>query len=158
MDPLECDDLASLWKLEFWWHCKHPQDDPTMPTLEESVLARLTELRSLSGGDGAEARHAPASTPDTTFVPREPSSFRAADLTDSEVEALVLKFLLSRGDAAGRDIADQVKLPFVLVDQLLRQMKVDQLLVHRGSAPMNDYQYHMSDLGVGGSSPLSHPT
>jgi predicted ATPase with chaperone activity len=70
-----------------------------------------------------------------------------AGLTDSEVEALALKFLLSRGDATGRDIADQVKLPFVLVDQLLRQMKVDQLLVHRGSAPMNDYQYQMSDLG-----------
>jgi len=84
---------------------------------------------------------------ENTFVPREPTSFRQAGLTDSEVEALILKFLLSRGDAAGREIADQVKLPFVLVDQLLRQMKVDQLLVHRNSAPMNDYQYQMSDLG-----------
>ena len=56
-----------------------------------------------------------------TFVPIEPESFREADLTDSEVEALILKYLLARGDASGRDIADQVKLPFVLVDELLRQ-------------------------------------
>jgi predicted ATPase with chaperone activity len=81
------------------------------------------------------------------FVPCEPASFRQAGLSESEVEALILKFLLSRGDATGREIADQVKLPFVPVDQLLRQMKTDQLVVHRGSAPMNDYQYQMSDLG-----------
>ena len=58
-----------------------------------------------------------------------------------------MKFLLARGDATGRDIADQVKLPFVLVDELLREMKNEQLVVHRGSAPMNDFQYQLSDLG-----------
>jgi predicted ATPase with chaperone activity len=111
-------------------------------SLEESILARLTALRSAAGdGDSSEADQ------DTTFIPREPASFQKAGLADSESEALVLKFLLARGDATGREIADQVKLPFVLVDQLLRQMKLDQLLVHRGSAPMNDYQYQMSDLG-----------
>jgi chloramphenicol 3-O-phosphotransferase len=81
------------------------------------------------------------------FVPIEPASFAAAGLTDSQVEALVVKFLLARGDAAGRGIADQVKLPFVLVDELLRTMKSDQLVVHKGSAPMNDYQYQLTDLG-----------
>ena len=81
------------------------------------------------------------------FVPIEPSSFQAAGLTDSEVEALALKFLLARGDACGRDIADQLKLPFVLVDELLRQMKADQLVVHKAAAPMNDYQYQATDLG-----------
>ncbi len=35
----------------------------------------------------------------------------------------------------------------MLVDELLRQLKIDQLVVHRGSAPMNDYQYQLSDLG-----------
>ncbi|MBN2475237.1 MAG: AAA family ATPase [Pirellulales bacterium] len=68
-------------------------------------------------------------------------------MTDSEVEALILKFLLARGDASGRDIAEQIKLPFVLVDELLREMKNEQLVGHRGAAPMNDYQYQLSDLG-----------
>lgn len=82
-----------------------------------------------------------------TFVPIEPESFRKAGLTDSEVEALILKFLLARGDASGRDIAEQVKLPFVLVDELLRGTKNDQLVGHRGSAPMNDYLYQLTDIG-----------
>ncbi|HID77232.1 MAG TPA: AAA family ATPase [Planctomycetaceae bacterium] len=84
---------------------------------------------------------------DEDFVPSGPQSLREAELTDSEVEALVLKFLFARGDATGRDIADQVKLPFILLDPLLREMKNSQLVVHRGSAPMNDFRYQLTDLG-----------
>ena len=68
-------------------------------------------------------------------------------LSESEVEALVLKLLLSRGDLVGRDIADHIRLPFVLIDELLRQLKRDQLVVYRGSAAMNDYLYQLTDLG-----------
>jgi predicted ATPase with chaperone activity len=81
------------------------------------------------------------------FVPTEPASFREARLSESEVEALILKYLLARGDAAGREIAEQVKLPFVLIDELLRQMKHDQWIVHRSAAPMNDYVFQLTDLG-----------
>ncbi len=80
-------------------------------------------------------------------MPIEPDSFAAAGLTDSEVEALILKFLLARGDASGRDIAEQIKLPFVPVGQLLSEMKYGQLVVHRGSAAMNDFVYQLTDLG-----------
>ena len=41
-----------------------------------------------------------------------------------------MKCILSRGDISGRDLAEQVKLPFVLVDRLLRQLKSEQLVVH----------------------------
>lgn len=84
---------------------------------------------------------------DEGFVPLEPTSFREARLAESEVEGLALKFLMARGDASGREIADQVKLPFVLLDELLRKMKNDQLVVHRASAQMGDYQYQLTDLG-----------
>ncbi len=80
-------------------------------------------------------------------MPIEPASFREARLSDSQVEGLILKYLLSAGDANGREITEQVRLPFMLVDALLRQMKSDQLVVHRGSAPMNDYQYQITDFG-----------
>ncbi len=86
------------------------------------------------------------SAPDR-FVPAEPASLRETDLTESEVEALVLKFLLARGDVTGREIADQVKLPFVMVDRLMRELKNQQLVGHRGAAPMNDFQYQLTDLG-----------
>ena len=81
------------------------------------------------------------------FIPLEPSTIHDAGLTESEVEALSLKYLLSRGDASGREVAEHVKLPFVLIDVILRQLKYDQLLVYRGSAPMNDYVYQLTDLG-----------
>jgi hypothetical protein len=127
----------------------HEQDEKL-----DSLIDRINQLGDKAGDaeSAAEPDAEPDADPDAehlknTFLPIEPESFRKADLTDSEVEALILKFLLARGDAAGRDIADQIKLPFVLTDGLLRTMKNDQLVVHKGSAPMNDYQYQFTDLG-----------
>jgi len=108
----------------------------------DEAIARISRMVNTSDMSGSEQ-----SGSADCFVPIEPRSFRAASLTDSEVESLVLKYLLARGDASGREIADQVKLPFVLVDEFLRDLKDSQLVVHRGSAPMNDFQYQLSDLG-----------
>jgi len=81
------------------------------------------------------------------FVPKEPTSLSDCDLTDAEVEAISLKYLLARGSRTGRSIAEQVKLPFVIIDELLRALKNDRLVVHRGDAPMNDYEYELTDIG-----------
>jgi hypothetical protein len=106
----------------------------------------LDRLNSLAGG--AVAKKTPKAQHDRNgFVPIEPETFLDAELTESQVEALILKYLLSRGDASGRDIADQIKLPFRPVEELLRQMKQDQLIGHRGAAPMNDYIFQLSELG-----------
>ena len=100
--------------------------------------AEADKLRaSLASGDDS----------DVEFVPREPQSLQEVGLSESEVESLILKLLLSRGDLVGRDIADHIRLPFVLVDEILRQLKHDQLVVYRGSAAMNDYLYQLTDLG-----------
>jgi hypothetical protein len=114
----------------------------------DSLLKRIQQRTAAA--ETAPTQKPTAEIPErerSAFVPIEPASFAAAGLTDSQVEALIVKFLLARGDAAGRDVADQVKLPFVLVDELLRTMKNDRLVVHRGSAAMNDYQYQLTDLG-----------
>src|SRR6185436_7117470 len=68
-------------------------------------------------------------------------------LTDSEIECLILKYLLAKGDGSGRSVADQIKLPFVLIEELLRRLKNEQILVYRDSAPMGDYLYQLTDLG-----------
>ena len=114
-------------------------------------IKSLTEKKNQGPAAADESVSQEAAPPDlaadNAFLPLEPASFRQAGLTESEVEAIVLKYLLARGDACGRDIADQVKLPFILIDELLWKMKNDQLVVHRGSAPMNDYQYQLTDVG-----------
>jgi predicted ATPase with chaperone activity len=95
-------------------------------------------------GTSLAEEHAPSVD---EYIPAEPASIRDAGLTESEVESLMLKYLLSRGDSTGRDVAEQIRLPFILIDPLLRQLKFDQLLIYRGSAPMNDYVYQLTDLG-----------
>ena len=70
-----------------------------------------------------------------------------ARLTDTEVEQLVAKYLFSRGEATGRQISDQVKLPFGLVEQLLRQMKHDRYVAYKDATQMNDYVYTATELG-----------
>jgi hypothetical protein len=106
----------------------------------------LNRVKNLTSGPAAPAPVEPVEALDG-FVPPEPKSFAAASLTSSEVEALILKLLLARGDVSGRQIADQLCLPFILLEELLRQLKSEQIVVHRSSAPMNDYQYQLTDVG-----------
>ena len=118
----------------------------------DELLGRISKLTagavpSTTAAPAASGSKSATSTQVAEFFPPEPQSFREAKLTESEIEELILKYLLSRGDATGRDIADQVKLPFAMLEELLRQMKMDQLVFHRGSAPMNDYQYQLTDKG-----------
>ena len=81
------------------------------------------------------------------FFPVEPKSFHEADLTDTQVEALILKYFLACGDATGRDVADQLRLPFRLLEKTMCRLKGDQLLVHKNSAPMNDFVYQIAESG-----------
>ena len=48
-------------------------------------------------------------------------SLEEAQLTPSAVEGLFLKLMLSRGDVTGRQVSEHIKLPFRIVDELLRQ-------------------------------------
>jgi hypothetical protein len=112
------------------------EEEPKDPTLD-ALLSRINNLAGTSKEPAAPIG----------FFPPEPETFLQAQLTEGEVEALILKYLLSCGNVSGREIADQVKLSFKLVDELLRQMKSDQLVVYRGSAAMNDYEYQLTDMG-----------
>jgi predicted ATPase with chaperone activity len=124
---------------------------PLVDASDAALTAALDRLNQLASEAEAIAHpkqsQMPAADSPQAFAPIEPASFDAASLSDSEVESLILKYLLARGDATGRDIADQIKLPFGLIHDLLREMKNEQVVVHRGSAPMNDFQYQLSDLG-----------
>ncbi len=90
------------------------------------------------------------------FVPVEPTSLQAAGLTDSEVEALILKFLNARGDASGWAISEQVRLPYRLVNDCLARLKDARLIAYRGSAGMNDFEYQITDHGRDTARRLAH--
>ena len=81
------------------------------------------------------------------FMPLEPMDLAIAGLSNNDVEKLVLKCLLTRGDCSGRQIAKQIALPFILVDSLLRQYKHEQLIGYKAAAAMNDYVCQLTDIG-----------
>jgi hypothetical protein len=82
------------------------------------------------------------------FFPAEPQSLAESGLTFAEVEALVLKYLLNCGVAAGRHVAGQIKLPFGLVGPILDQLKSQLFVTYRDTAAMSDYMYELTDSGL----------
>lgn len=81
------------------------------------------------------------------YKPPEPQSIAETNLTNEDVEKLIYKFLLGRGSAAGRKIAQQICLPFALIDPLLKGMKQEQHIVFKGAATMGDYEYVLTEVG-----------
>jgi predicted ATPase with chaperone activity len=84
---------------------------------------------------------------DENFRPAEPKSLEETGLSAALVESLVLKYVLAVGSASGRAVADQICLPFGIVDGLMQSLRQRQLMVHTGSAAVNDYNYTLTDQG-----------
>ena len=82
------------------------------------------------------------------FFPAEPQSLRESGLTFAEVEGLVLKYLLNCGTAAGRHVANQIKLPFGLIGPILQELKTQLFVTYRDTAPMSDYTYELTATGL----------
>jgi hypothetical protein len=104
------------------------------------------EIRPQFTGVAVPAKPTPGE-PDA-FVPLAPRSLREAGISDSQLEAFVLKFLLARSSAAGREIAEHLALPFALVEPPLHAMKAQRLVVFRNTAAAGDYVYDLTDLGA----------
>ena len=84
---------------------------------------------------------------ENVFFPVEPSTGQT-QLNESEVEALCMKYLLACGAATGMQVADQVKLPFKLIEGLLHQLKSEQMVYYRGTATMGDYRIPVDRHGA----------
>ncbi|TWT90438.1 hypothetical protein Mal64_08270 [Pseudobythopirellula maris] len=112
-----------------------PQQPPAATAQPEAMKAAATQDADAVVGGGE------------TWFPVEPNSFREAGVSESEVQALVLKYLGARAEASGRDLCDQVKMPFRLIDPMMQGMKDDQLVAHKNAAVMNDYVYTLTGKG-----------
>jgi hypothetical protein len=90
----------------------------------------------------------PSPAAPTDFWPEVPQSFEETGLRTTQVESLVLKFLLNIGRASGREIASQIALPYNMVAQLLHTMKQSQLLALKSDARLGDFTYELTDFGA----------
>jgi hypothetical protein len=84
---------------------------------------------------------------DEPWRPMEPDSFEAAGVREAALEQLVLRFMLARGEVEGRQVADQVKMPFRLMEPMLARLKMDQLVAHRRGSAAGDYVYVLTETG-----------
>ncbi|MCG8585267.1 MAG: AAA family ATPase, partial [Pirellulales bacterium] len=95
----------------------------------------------------------------TDFLPHAPASLVDSGLTRGQAEALLLKRLLQGGATSGRELADQIALPFALVTELLQQTKMERLVVLKSAALMGDYVYDLTEAGLTRASGyMSHST
>jgi predicted ATPase with chaperone activity len=116
----------------------------------DGLLSRIQHIAAGGSGDPDEDNEDEvilSRGEDGEYLPPEPKTYREAGLTESQVEELILKILLARGDVEGRQVADQIKLPFGMLEELLRRLKQEQLVVYRDAAQVNDYQYQLTDVG-----------
>ncbi len=114
---------------------------------EGNVLVKAPAKRADPLGIHAPSRGAQDDHYGEAFFPVEPTSFQEASLTESEVEELSSSTCCRAATPAAAISPTRSSCRSCCLDELLRQMKYDQLVFHRGSAPMNDYQFQLTDLG-----------
>lgn len=84
---------------------------------------------------------------DDSFRPAEPRTLEETGLTAALIETLILKILMLLGSASGRAIAEQVCIPMGLLEPIYSSLRQRQLIIHSGSAQLNDYNYTLTDQG-----------
>ncbi len=84
---------------------------------------------------------------DEAFRPSEPSAMSDIGLPVSLVESLLIKRLAIVGVSSGRQIANDLCLPFPVVEPIYQHLRSRRMIVHQGSAPLNDYNYSLTEEG-----------
>lgn len=95
-----------------------------------------------------EAQPVNGSEKESLFSPVAPENLEDTGLDETVIFRLVLKYLYIRGTNTGREIADQIKLPFNIVEPLLFSLRNQQLIGYKGSSLGSDYQYELSPKGI----------
>ena len=82
------------------------------------------------------------------FIPRRPETLKESGLTLNDMSPLLLKFLYLHGVQSGIQIANQVKLPFEVVEPLLSELKADLLVSIKSASVVGDYVFELTPKGV----------
>ena len=130
-----------------WWAIatQASSRSPSRRAAEDESPAATTP--SLSDSPTPEPAKLSNSERTNDFLPLVPQSIKDTGVSASQIEALILKFLLNVGVATGNEVAQQLRLPFKLVSALLRQMKADQMVTYRGMNELNDHEHQLTPNG-----------
>ncbi|QDT04781.1 hypothetical protein K227x_31780 [Rubripirellula lacrimiformis] len=82
-----------------------------------------------------------------TFWPSQPQNTDETGLSESFIEALVLKTVLIGGTVSGRVISERTGLSFRVIEPLLDMLRTRKLVSHVRPAAFNDYYYSLTEAG-----------
>ena len=82
-----------------------------------------------------------------SYRPVEPETIADTGLPVSLVESLILKRLMVVGTTSGRKLAEYICLPFRILEPIYQNLRARQMIVHRSTAPLNDYNYALTENG-----------
>ncbi len=82
-----------------------------------------------------------------SYRPSEPNSLEDTGLPIALIESLILKRLLVVGTSSGRKLSENICLPFRILEPLFQNLRARQIIVHKSSAPLNDYNYSLTEVG-----------
>ena len=86
-------------------------------------------------------------TRDEVWRPAEPDTLKQSGATETMLEAIIYRYLLNIGEVEGRQIANQVKLPFRMIEPILVRLKSEQNIGYKSSTATNDYVYILTETG-----------
>lgn len=88
-----------------------------------------------------------SATESDEFTPQQPADLRDSGVTSALLERLVMKFMYQVGMAAGRGIANQVKLPYKVIEPVLKQLRHDKQIDLSGTTSTGDSEFVVTDAG-----------
>ena len=122
----------------------------SVPQVSMSQVPVPWPVRTARPGGQALIGHLPdgfTSSCDEPWRPSEPADLLTAGINETLLEALVYRYLINVGEAEGRKIADQVKLPFTMIEPLLARLKMEQHVAYKGATATHDYVHVLTEAG-----------
>ncbi len=85
--------------------------------------------------------------PGQPFTPRQPQTIRESGISSSLIERLIMKYMFQVGTVTSRGIASQMKLPFKVIEPILKQLRSDKLIDLAGTTNTGDSEYMVTEAG-----------
>lgn len=121
-----------------------------LPARADSISFLPDDAETLRmSGDQSEFREGLLATilSEESYRPAEPETLDQTGLPVSLVESLLCKRLSVIGQSSGRKLAEHICLPFRILEEIYQNLRARQLIVHTSSAPLNDYNYALTEQG-----------
>ena len=81
------------------------------------------------------------------FIPRQPRSMRETGINPAMIEKIIMRFLFQMGVETSRRVASQLRLPFRVLEPVLKQLRQDKHIDLAGTTSAGDSEYCITESG-----------